>query len=169
MNQTRVPIIAYNFGFIFLPCRLEGERWQCLGLSLPPLLADPVFLLEEPLRIQARMSRKEKKERGWKVSRKWTGKFNEDKDDLSEVKQKDLVIQVPDPSQSKGRIAKAVELFLVNLTRPVDQRHLVNTALRMQQSFPPLPADTKEIIFSLNISTFYHHKEENEGLISKVL
>ena len=80
------------------------------------------------------MSRKEKKERGWKVSRKWEGKFNDDQEVLPEVKQKDLVFQVPDPSQGKGRIAKAVELFLVNLTRPVDQRHLVNTALQIQQT-----------------------------------
>ena len=56
------------------------------------------------------------------------------KEDVPEVKKKYLVFQVPDPSQGKGRIAKAVELFLVNLTRPVDQRHLVNTIIQIQQT-----------------------------------
>merc|ERR1712037_875697 len=43
-----------------------------------------------------RMNRLEKKERGWKV---------------------------PEPNQCRGRLAEAVLLFLVNLTRPIDQRH----------------------------------------------
>merc|ERR1712107_153988 len=31
--------------------------------------------------------------------------------------------KVPEPNQCRGRLTEAVLLFLVNLTRPIDQRH----------------------------------------------
>ena len=43
---------------------------------------------------------------------------------------------MPPPSQGgRGRLAKALHTFLVNLTRPMDQRHQVGAPLLLQ----PLP------------------------------
>ena len=42
--------------------------------------------------------------------------------------------EVPEPSQCRGRLAEAVLLFLVNLTRPIDQRHQVVENLAMMST-----------------------------------
>ena len=69
-----------------------------------------------------RMSRNEKKERGWKVGKQWKQKL-----DPLPCNVKVFCFQVPEPNQCRGRLAEAVLLFLVNLTRPIDQRHQVGT------------------------------------------
>ena len=40
--------------------------------------------------------------------------------------------EVPEPNQCRGRLAEAVLLFLVNLTRPIDQRHQVGETWRIK-------------------------------------
>jgi len=84
---------------------LWEKRQEELKLGEQPRLP----LLSDPRPESRRMTRDDKKQRGWRV---------------------------PPPSQGgRGRLAKALHTFLVNLTRPIDQRHQVGAP-----PAPPAPA-----------------------------
>merc|ERR1712080_34437 len=107
------------------------QRWDGPpALQLPePAQLPPQHLAQGDYQPETRrrLNRNEKKETGWRV---------------------------PDPKQGKGKVAQAVETFLCNLTRPVEQRD------------EPLPRKTnKGSEVSNSGQQKERTKEEEEGMV----